>query len=122
MTKIKASKVYNEVTQTEELLVENCTLGRVGDTVLENTNGTNYQIAEVELPNGAKRSAQIYSKTLDYVSPGDKINLRIIANEDGQPPLVIVALAGSTRISASELKSMFEVEMDTVAAEPAVNN
>lgn len=112
MAKIKAVKVENSTTGQEELHISGCTLKRVSDTVLElnNDNKTNYQIADVTLPNGQVRSAIFYSGMADSLAEGDQVKLRIIQNEDGGDPLVIVGYDSTQRLTTDDLNAMFEVE------------
>lgn len=112
MSKIKAVKVLNSVTDQEELHISGCTLKRVSDTVLQlnNDNQTNYQVADVTLPNGEVRSAIFYSGMADSLAEGDQVKLRIIQNEDGKDPLVIVGYDSTQRLTNSDLAAMFDVE------------
>lgn len=121
MTKITAKKVQNTVTDQQELHISGCSLKRVSDTVLElnNENKTNYQIADVTLPKGEVRSAILYSGMAETLEEGDNVKLRIIENEDGGDPLVIVGYDPTSRLTASDLASMFEVEEVTATAATA---
>ena len=56
--------VKNEVTNQLELTFQGKLIS-IGENVLSNTNGTEFRVASVELPNGKVKSCRIYEKNFD---------------------------------------------------------
>lgn len=96
----------NPVTGQEEASF-NAELVSIGTTVLENSNGTGYQIANIKLPNGKLTSARIYSKNVPKAMIGESVTCIATRYGDGQIDVTTGGWVSSSRPTEADLEDAF---------------
>lgn len=110
-----------------------CNILSIGETQLENVNGTNYRIANVEFPNAdgemIERSAMMYENNFKYLTDEEKefggkgFQLTVRLTSPEQPPLLTVShLKGGERASMDDFglqATVFDALSESES--PAVN-
>lgn len=90
----------------------------LGDTLLENSNGTEYVVGSIEF-DGKVRSAICYKANLDKgINPGTEYlcNVTFTAARPQEPIIAISSLTGAVRASADD----FDFDFEAVMAEAGV--
>lgn len=98
----------NPVTGQEEASF-NAELVSIGTTILENSNGTSYQIVNVKLPNGKLTSARIYSKNVQKAVTmiGESVTCIATRYGDGQIDVTTGGWVSSSRPTEADLEDAF---------------
>lgn len=110
--------IFNEVTQQNEFQFEG-TVVSIGDNVLENSNGTQYQVGTIKFVDKNGKTQQVsaihYTKQLDYLNtePGGVNTYKAVpSNKEGQM-LITASLASAARATTS----MFDTALLAVPAD-----
>jgi len=115
-------EIINELTGEKEFLF-NAKLLKMGETILENSNGTEFKIATIgfELPNGdaVQRTAICYASSYEQ---GVEVDENYLCNlsfseEDGEPQLRMSHLSNALRATSDDFAGLVEMKQQVIQPE-----